>query len=60
MAITMESQIEQQNHPVLTVQKGFQDFLESLDKWPVALPSVVELMIMNLDKKEKLNEEQIK
>ena len=56
----MESQIEQQNHPVLIVQKGFQDFLESLDKWPVALPSVVELMILNLDKKEKLNEEQIK
>ena len=60
MAITMESQIEQHNHPVLIVQKGFKDFLESLDKWPVALPSVVELMILNLDKKEKLNEEQIK
>lgn len=44
----------------MIVQKGFQSFLESLDKWPVALSSVVELMIPNLDKKEKLNEEQIK
>lgn len=40
--------------------KGFQDFQHSsLDKWPVVLPSVAELMNLNMDKRGKLNQKQI-